>query len=319
MKNTFHKSLRALLVLFLACGAFLQAGLNLSDLRLPLDRDAADKYVNKEYTYKVMDDSTVRREWDCSGSKVYADFDPGSGKLLCVVVEYDKPASPQAWKKDARALTGNKAKGCKWRRTKSAAVANYGMKLAMVMKLTDGSFLFRECRGKKGNAEKQTVRLSLFPSMPSKDRFSLPVSDGMERKTAMGSSGSSGAYKFLMQDEARRMKLPLQTRPTAAVAATTPSGKKPAAAEPVEEVEEDVFDAVEAEPAVADTTAPAAEKPDFITRLMDFNNIGKEHYVVGGILGALVLIILISAIRNSCRRSRLRKQAQAIIDGKQQN
>lgn len=187
------------------------SALDLADIQLPMSRSDADEKLGKDYTFQILQDSSVRRIWDLDGKKVTIDFDPGDNLAICVVVAYDQPVSRKKALADCRTLSAGKAEGAKWAKTKKEAMGKLGMENAHVLKLSDATYLFREDADKN-----KSVRLSLYAKAPKNNRFELAPIEG-DGVTAMGRHSIGNNIKALREDEQRRQN-------------AAPAGKTPALA-----------------------------------------------------------------------------------------
>lgn len=235
--------------------------LELKDLHLPMTRDEADSTLSKDYSFKILSDSTVRRSWKLKGRTVHVDFKLNrQGQALCIAVEYAKPAGRKTVHNDIKAVTGGKSNYKKLGKPKKNT-NTYGMEHALGAKVksADGKstgWIFVE---HSSAARKKCTRFVYYASKPSRDRLNLGEAREDGGYTALGSSGSNIDLSALVADEEDR-------RRTTAVAATTkPDKKRPVLADTPEEPAvavndaEDDFGAPEADTDLEDDSTESTE------------------------------------------------------------
>ena len=187
-----------LLLAFYVSIAPLALALDLSSISSGFTRDKADKIQDKDFSYTVMTDLSVRRIWESPQRRVTLDFDFRSGKLIMADVFYNKGVPFSIAQKDARALAQTEA--IKWTRTKEDRVETIGLGVARMMKLSDGGFIFMEAK-----TAKKMQRVVLFAKKPDSDRFSLGKASTVEM-TAMGKNANASAALVVFRDEENRYK-----------------------------------------------------------------------------------------------------------------
>lgn len=207
---------KALILPLLASAALLNAA-ELTDFKLNMNREAADAAMSKDYKYVVLKDSTVRRTWALKNRNVSMDFRADEDKLICITLEYTKPAPVKVCVKDAEKIVGEELR--KWRNVNDETCEKLGMKRAMGCQTSGGYYVFRE-----KDSDDKCSRMLFYVDKPASDRSKLEVFEGM-KSTALGASGTTD-LTFLMEDEyARKAGLGAKlNEPTPTVAASTVLG-----------------------------------------------------------------------------------------------
>lgn len=329
----------------LAAFAPWASALEISDLQFPLFRADADAKLGKNYTFQILQDSSIRRIWNLRGKTVTVDFDSGNNQAICVIISYDKPVARKVALEDCRLLSGDKTpEKARWSKTKPEAMEKVGMSHAHVLKLTDSSYLFREDEGKD-----KSTRVTLYAQAPKANRLAIPAIQG-DGKTAMGSSGRHGNIKELIQDEMRRQNstpgslasnepAPSATQETGTPGRTTipylkPSGsstgKSPGMGNP--KLDELVVNspaqgqtgaiqgATPPAPGAATPTAPgslapataAKPQPANLLEALGLDNPSPVQYCLGGIILLILLMLIGGGISSARRKARSRSNFQAV-------
>ncbi len=259
--------------------------LELSDLRLPLTRNEADKLLTRDYSFCVMADMTVRRSWELKGRTVSVDFSPKEDdKAILIFIDYSRPVEPEIAHGDAMQMLGMKPG--KWQSVDQKRALRLGMEAAEGFKLSGGRYCFREL-----DEQGQVVRLAYYASAPKDVRWDVARDARDSGKTAMGSRSAAGASEFLWQDEERRR----------GVSANSSSSSLASAAAAV------VADAPGSQPATkqAEPITRPEEPKDWQTKLTEFvEGLTPTHYAIGGaVLALLVLLRLVAGMREAKRRA----------------
>ncbi len=271
-------------------------------MRLPMTRAEADNIPDKGYSFRVLQDVSIRRTWKDDNRTVSMDFTPTNDKAVLITVDYRKPVTAAVIKRDAAALAGGKIR--KWTQSKGKAkkrLEELGMKKTRYARTEGGGFLVIE-RAPKG---KKYSRIAYFASEPRDNRWELNDFDDSRRVTALGSTAGGDGAVYLRQDEERRRKTPAKPvkRPTpVAVDTTTP------------DVDDGLDDELEEEEPTAVAASAAAaeeeEKADSAEGLLD--KLTPLHYGIAG--GVLVLLLLIRAIVKKRAARRRAELAASIIN-----
>ncbi len=261
-------------VVYLAvCFALPASALELTDLRLPFTRDEADKELSKNYSYRVLEDMTVRRSWKLAHCTVSVDFSPKEGdKALLIFVDYTRPVSPEVASRDAGQLMG--VEPGKWTPLLPKRAARLGMEAAEGLKLSGERYCFREL-----DERGRVVRLAYYDGVPRNVRWDLGDDIRESGKTAMGSRSGGGKTDFLWQDEERRRGV------SGASAVGTPAkGASPRKVKMVERPE---------------------EAKDVLTIIKEYAaKLTPVHYAIGGGVVALLLLLrIIARVREARRRA----------------
>ncbi len=181
-----------------ACFALPTLALELNELSLPLTRSQADAAFSKDYSFRVLEDLTVRRSWKLENRKVSIDFSPKEeDKALLIFIDYTRPVSPELASEDAEQMMG--ASIAKWSPVNPQRAAKLGMAVAEGVKQEGGRFCFREL-----DAQGRVVRLAYYASVPKSVRWNLADDARESGRTAMGSRTVGGSSEFLWKDEERR-------------------------------------------------------------------------------------------------------------------
>ena len=305
--------------------------LKLEDLSLTMSRDEADACLDKDYSFRILEDFTIRRSWKLKGKTVHADFKTG-GDLICVAVEYDKPTTAKKLKADMKSLTGLKPE-----LSKKAPKKTMGMKNVRQARVTlpDGTKMSEFYVER--NSSKKYTRFICYTSASPKDTDRLALGDASIAGggfTAMGSKAgstdSAETIAILTQDEEERRS----TAPT-----RTPSGKKfgtdpapetetdPAEelADETEDEEETALDTEEvtptepAEEAAPVTTTEVAEDKGFlpenvsapVRKMLSDCGLQLSAMVVDVLIVALPLLLLLIVCSMISKRNRKKRQQMA--------
>lgn len=188
----------AIIIVTAAIGINAALGLELSQIRKTITRTEADNTLDGDYTYKVLEDGSVRRTWKLAdGKTLLLDFDTANDRLICASLLYDAPVPTEVATADAGIL--GRISDFKWGKLNDAKVEPFGFKHAYSCKLEGGGYIFRE-EAEKG----KNVRVTLYASTPSKNRKKLEEASLGPRKTAMGSSSGASNVAGIIRDEAAR-------------------------------------------------------------------------------------------------------------------
>lgn len=270
------------------------AAVELSDVSPTLTRTMADNTLTKDYKYRVLSDMTVRRIWNLDDNrKLTLDFHASSDKLLMAMVEYRKAVSPKQASRDARQLSG--AGKAKWKKMDSKRVKKYDVaRNSRNAKLGD-CYGFMEM-----NASDKCSRVMVYTSLPTENRRHLKDADLTDGGvTALGARAGSSLGKTIAEQEERRLKTPASSssvavrRPAAPAASTVPA------------VADDASDSL-----VDEEDAPEeaiVESTTVLDQMLEKVGLGGVSPVmlIGGVVGLIVLLALIGAIRRFIARRRM--------------
>ncbi len=282
-----------ILVLTSCLLAPLNAGaLELSDLHLPMSRSEADSSLTKDYSYTVLEDMTVRRQWRLSNRVVTVDFSPRQGdEALLIYIDYRSPVTAAACDRDAAMLLGGSATG--WKRLNEKRARHLGMEKAEGLKIEGGRYCFREL-----DAQGHITRLAYYAGVPKDVRWNLAADEHDDGTTAMGNRSDSNKG-FLWKDEARR-------KGGASAAAATSAGQQASDGKHGDSSSSGpVVVKVEAAPVIARPEEPV----DVVETLRGYlDKLTPTHYAIGG--GVLLLLLLMRFVR----QYREDKRREAIAD-----
>ncbi len=282
------------------------APLELSDLHLPMTRSEADTALSKDYTYTVLEDMTVRRQWRLSNRVVSVDFSPKAGdKALLIYIDYRSPVADTVCDRDAAALLGGEVS--EWKRLNSKRAQHLGLKKADGLKLEGGRYCFREL-----DAQERITRLAYFASKPEGVRWQLKAEEHDDGQTAMGSR-ADGSKGFLWKDEERR-------RGKAAVMASARAAAERSASRTT------------GRPAAAAAEDAAVEEPQMMARPEEEVSVfeklrqlcakvtPKQWGIAGGVILVLLLLHVIKQQREEKKREAIAdyimNRGQIPVDGK---
>ncbi|MCI7698357.1 MAG: hypothetical protein MSQ05_03080 [Akkermansia sp.] len=308
-----------LLLVSLVLCTLSAGGVEIKNIGVKLTRNSADKKLTPDYSFKVLEDLSVRRTWYLSGGRILsADFDAKSqeGKLISAHVVYEKPVDMKTAQADALALGHTKSDT--WKKLKAKKAEELGLAPCKYKKLKNGSYLYVEM-----NAAKKATSVSLYAAKPSRHRLTLGEWTGGVTRTALGSTAdNSGSVNFLKQDEEKR----LAANKKRAAERPRPSADKPARSEEVvvteviEEVEDETDEAEgdgDAEVTVVKTEkGPWPVIRDYCKELSSRPWTTMERLCIYGGGGLILLLIIVSAVRRRMRRKAAEERAQAIMNGK---
>ncbi len=268
----------------------LAAALELSDLHLPMTRREADDSLSKDYSYRVLEDMTIRRSWSLDNREVSVDFAPKQeDSALLIFIDYTKPVSPAVAAADAAQLIGEK--GGKWTKLQASRAERLGMENPEGLKVSGGRFCFRSL-----NAGGRVTRLAYYASVPGEVRWELAVDDPQSGKTAMGARGGSGGTAFLWNDEERRYSKPLP--------AVQQQGQavKPAAV---------VHDEPETHSSGTELRLDDKKKSASDEMMETLKGVDPMYYGIAA--GVVVLLLLVRAVRNAREAKRRKMVADYIM------
>lgn len=297
--------------------ALSAGGVEIKNIGVKLTRNSADKKLTPDYSFRVLEDLSVRRSWNLPGGRTLsADFDAKSaeGKLISAHVVYDKPVDLKTAQADALALGHTKSDT--WKKLKAKKAEELGLAPCKYKKLKNGSYLYVEM-----NAAKKATGVSLYASKPTRHRLTLGEWTGRVTRTALGSTAdNSGSVNFLKQDEEKR----LAANKKRAAERPRPSADKPARSEEVvvTEIIEEVEDAADDTDNEDEVTVVKTEKGpwpairDYCKELSSRPWSTMERVSIYGGGGLILLLIIISAVRRRLRRKAAEERANAIINGK---
>ncbi len=283
-----------------ACLLLPASALELSDLRLPLTRDEADKVLSRDYSFRVLQDMTVRRSWELKGGRtVSVDFAPGEGdKALLIFVDYARPVTKFTCDEDATQILGMEP--AKWQPVNSKRAMRLGMEAAEGFKLSGDRYCFREL-----DEQGRVLRLAYYAGQPSREvRWELADDVRHSGKTAMGSRSSGGASDFLWIDEERRR----------GVSAHSSASSLASAAAAV------VADAPDGPSTMKPKMLPRPEEPeDALTKVLNWAaSLSPIHYAIAG--GVLLLMMFWSFLgrRREAKRRALVQEIMRSNKGRKQ-
>lgn len=312
MNQVLFKALPAALAL----GAFALGG-ELETFGLVSTRTQADNTLSKSYETKVMRDGSVRRSWHLKNRDVSLDFNAGSDRLICLVVDYKRPVSFELAARDAMELTGATIR--KWQKLAARKARQFGLKNAAACKLRNGSYIFLE--RVSGNRCK---RLVIYAQKPAHDRFELEEFTGL-RKTAMGTAGGSVDLSYLVHDEADRQARPADPRLAVRERSKPASGAQAASgAAGTDQV--DVFEGEDADWIDAVGTESRAPSAEWYAELDEWAAPVSEALHLGSLSPALrvaivyasplvlllPVLMLVGRIRRAARDRRIRQQGEEL-------
>lgn len=308
---------RVLMGLFLLIPAAL--AVQLSDLSPTLTRTEADENLTKDYAYRVLSDLSVRRIWNLDDNrKLSIDFDAKTGELICIFVDYRKAVSLDEADKDAADI--GKFEEAAWRKFSADKAAKYYMGRSRAMKFKEG-YMFEELSGAN-----KCMRLTFYTKAPKENRRHLSEGSTLNGASAMGSTMSGSAVKFILDDEEKRLYTANKTdRPAKPKPAT-----KPEIIDEPEEIEETPEEEPEEIIETPDETGKVVQGPVKVKpvktvkqkgdRKSDFENLLAKlgldgltttHWILIGI-GLVILISLLGAVGRSSDRRRMEQRADQL-------
>lgn len=228
--DNYATSFRKALLLLVSCLIFLLGSahaLDISDITLPLTRDAADRSLSKDYNYAMLADGSVRRTWEMNDKTVFIDFDTNTNEAILVAIAYKKPVEKKVGIADAHTLAkGMFSEDATWDAPKDSTARkmiseSFGLSNARRKKLNNKAMLFYELNDKGA----RITRVSFFSLMPKTNRWLLEEMRPDAVGTAMSTNWGREHIQAIYQDEARRQAIPLSTdaAPEVATALETPA------------------------------------------------------------------------------------------------
>lgn len=327
MKKIWQK-VSSVCMLALALGSSA-AALEVSELTPTMTRGYADKHFSKDYNYRILEDNTVRRTWTADGRSIIIDFDIRTEKTVSIFIVYEPAAGKREALADVKVLTEGRRDGANWFKPKKDAAEKVGLKKSRLMRLADKSLLFWETSGKE-----ECSRLCWFATAPTINRMTLGDANEFSGRTALGSSGMTGASKQLRADEERRMRIepvPVESAVAVAKPAPRPAGDaEPAVAQKPTPVQKPTVAPVKKPEPVA--VVPAAPVTDELDVPEDVDTTENEESAnilqalgiqaddemvkwaaIGG--GVLLLLIFWGGISSARRKARQRSQFEKLLRG----
>ncbi len=311
------KKLIYLITLLSVIAAAPLFALQVSDINPGLTRSQADNTLSKDYSYRVLDDFTVRRTWVLSSNKrVSLDFNPQNDELLMVMLEYGSGTTQQQAAADVRSITG--AGKTKWKRVDKKKAEKYDVEVNSLNAKSGNCYAFMEMS--KSNKCRKVL---IYTSLPDSNRSKLGVADTSSGKeTALGTRAGASIGKVIAEQEAARLRTPLPAdkNSNARTASRIPSGTSKTA---VSVSSAASVTPVEPEDDASDSTVVSAgnAKEQIVD---DFEEIKVESrfnlsaiqasvglqgvspaMLIGGAVVVIVLLTLIGMMKKSDERKRL--------------
>lgn len=310
------KKLVYLITLLLIIAAAPSFALRVSDINPGLTRSQADNTLSKDYSYKVLDDFTVRRTWVLSSNKrVSLDFNPQNDKLLMVMLEYGSGINQQQAAADVRDITG--AGKTKWKRVDKKKAEKYDVEVNSLNAKSGSCYAFMEM-----SKSKKCKKVLIYTSLPDSNRSKLGVADtSSSQETALGTRAGASIGKVIAEQEASRLRTPLPADTNAARTASRRPGRTSttvsSVSTPAEEASEPSADTSADSSAVADNDEEEVITDDFeeikvesrfslsaIQASIGLQGVSPAMLIAGAIV-VIVLLTLISMMKKSDERKRL--------------
>lgn len=295
--------------------------LELEVLSPEMTRQEADDYLTRDYTYRVLEDGSVRRTWSPdANSRLMLDFDPKKGTLLSMIMEYRKPIAEEEAMKMLRIMT------CKekisWAKIPEDKMSKIGVDGAKAVKVGKGVAFY------EATAAGKCLRITVYPRPPKESRLLLreiAVSEAMQ--SSFTTSQAVTDCRKLMEEEEKIFFTPNKAE-LAKVAAAARKRKAEAGDEESTSIAVNTVQQDEPEPEVEDEPAAEAEavtevKPVASTEKkkkkkkarektfmekMGLGNMSEGELMAygGGVLVLLLIIIFAvrSKMNNDIRKSR---------------
>lgn len=295
---------------------FPAAALELEVLSPTMTRQDADDYLTKDYTYRVLEDGSVRRAWNPdANSRLLLDFDPKKGTLLSMVMEFRKPVEEEAGMKLLTTMTGKKK--ISWAKVPEDKKEKIGVAGARAVKVGKGFAFYEEASNGKCR------RITVYPNAPKESRLLLremAVDDAMGSSFATSQSVTDS--RKLMEEESKIFFTPNKAELAKAAAAARKRAEDAGddaapiavntvkAEEPTEETPEDpIIDTPEEKPekAVASTAKKKKKKVKEKSFAEQLGLTEDAMMMYGGALLVLLIIIVVavrSKINSDIRKNR---------------
>lgn len=322
MQMTPIKTITSWACILVAAFATWAGALEISQLHLPMNRAEADKELSKDYSYEVLQDGSIRRTWKLDGKTVMIDFNSVDGSAIMISISYHPAISAGKANADANALAqGKRKENDRWLKTNKEATEPVGLSNAVMRKLTDDTYQFRE-----SNEKKKITRITHFARLPHTNRWELQPASTNTR-TAMGNRSGADNVKALLADEERRKNS--GARPGSLAANTTSQTKAsplgpPEQGTPVSPLQPARQDA---SLGAAGTASPEAAQPQEggkkqagnIIELLGLDHPNPLHYCVGGILLLILLFIIGGRLSAAKRKAKARANFNEVLKAKPMN
>lgn len=293
------------------------AAVELEALSPGMTRQDADDYLTKDYTYRVLEDGSVRRVWlPDANSRLLLDFDPKKGTLLSMVLEYRKAVDDETGMAALRTLTGKEK--ISWAKLPEDKKEKIGMSGARVVKVGKGFAFYESASNGKCR------RITIYPHAPKESRLLL-------RELAVDEAGGSAFEnssavtdsRKLMEEESKIFYTPNKAELAKAAAAarkraeaageeadTSIAVNTVKAEDPVVETPEDpVADTVDETPEKTVAATPKKKKKKAKEKsFLEKMGLTEDNLMMygGGLLVLLIIVVVVvrSKTNNDIRKNR---------------
>lgn len=292
------------------------AALELEVLSPAMTRQEADDYLTKDYTYRVLEDGSVRRTWQPdANSRLMLDFDPKKGKLLSMVMEFRKPVDEETGMKMLRTLTAKEK--ISWAKMPEDKKEKIGVGGARAVKVGKG-YAFYET-----GATGKCYRITVYSNAPKESRLllrELAVDDA--QGGAFASSSAVADSRKLMEEESKIFFTPNKAELAKVAAAARKRAEEAGDDEPAsiavntvkteesaeETPDEPVADTAEVTPEKTVASTPKKKKKKKEKSFMEKLGLTDDDLMMygGGLLILLIIIVLAvrSKMNNDIRKNR---------------
>lgn len=189
-------------------------GMDLSKFTDSLTRSQADNLFTKDYAYTVLDDISIRREWNKGDQSYILDFLISDEKLTMAEIRYLTPVDSKIAIADANKIAGTKLSG--WKKAKTAQSESVGLGNCYYTKSDKGNYYFVEV-----NKNENAICTIFFSKPPRVNRRALCEAKETSGYSAMGSSSTAGAVTALNEDEYARLNSAAKVKKPSSVATTS--------------------------------------------------------------------------------------------------
>lgn len=300
-------------------------GLEMEVLSPTMTRQEADDYLTKDYTYRVLEDGSVRRTWSPDeNSRLMLDFDPKKGTLLSMFMEYRKPIAEEEAMKTLQVMTGKDK--ISWAKMPEDKMGKIGVVGARAVKIGKG-FAFFET-----TASGKCRRITVYPHAPKESRLLL-------REIGVSDAGQSGFdnskavadCRKLMEEEEKIFFTPNKAELAKAAAAArkrqADAGEESTSIAVNTVQEEEPEPEVTEEPVAQEQDVATEEKPVAKTKKkkkareksflekMGLGDMTESQLMTYGAVALVLLIIIVVAVRSKMNSDIQKNRAKSLRQG----
>lgn len=319
------KFLQHFLTVTLLLMASMAGGFDMNGISPEVIRPEADDLLPKNYTFRVLNDMSVRRTWETDDNRqLILDFEPKKDLLLCILLNYRTPVPMEDATKDFLILTQKEK--AKWAKLPRHVAKQIGVhEDSRAMKLGKGYAVMETTGSGKCYA------ISVYPRLPKENRRALTDIGSIQYGAkSLTRNTSEKAVATIVEDEEKRQLTPGKAdlaksvaAAKAAAAARRAAAEEEAAEETPEVDTEEVVDTAEPEIVVADVEKkkPTKKKQKKVSAWKNLlAKIGIEneetlYYICGGIVLVVVFIFIFAPGGSKKKKAPTSAMSTDMLDG----